>query len=125
MKILIVDDSLLDRKLLINVLKKNNITNDVLQAGDGDEGIRVLSANYKDIGVILLDWQMPKVDGISFMKAVVKVPEVANIPIIMITASGTEDNKRLAREANPNLAGYVVKPYKVEDLVTMIKSHLK
>lgn len=124
MKILVVDDSLMDRRLTMNLLKKNDIENEVLQAGDGEEGLQILSENYQDIALILLDWQMPKMDGIEFMKGVVKVPEVAQIPIIMITASGSDDNKREAREANPNLAGYVVKPYKPEELLELIKSHL-
>ncbi len=124
MKILVVDDSLMDRRLTMNLLKKNDIENEILQAGDGEEGLQILSENYQDIALILLDWQMPKMDGIEFMKGVVKVPEVAQIPIIMITASGSDDNKREAREANPNLAGYVVKPYKPEELLELIKSHL-
>ena len=122
MKILVVDDSLMDRRLTMNLLKKNGIENEVLQAGDGEEGLKILSENYKDIALILLDWQMPKMDGLDFMKGVVQVPEVASIPIIMITASGSDDNRREAREVNPNLAGYVVKPYKPEDLLEVIKS---
>lgn len=122
MKILVVDDSLMDRRLTMNLLKKNGIENEVLQAGDGEEGLKILSENYKDIALILLDWQMPKMDGLDFMKGVVQVPEVSSIPIIMITASGSDDNRREAREVNPNLAGYVVKPYKPEDLLDVIKS---
>ncbi len=120
MKILIVDDSLFDRKLLANLLKKAGVKNEILQAGDGEEGLKVLSGNYQDIGLILLDWQMPKIDGIEFMRGVVKVPAVAQIPIIMITASGSEENKRLAKEVNPNLAGYIVKPYRSETFISMI-----
>lgn len=124
MKILVVDDSLMDRRLTMNLLKKNEIENEVLQAGDGEEGLKVLSENYQEIGLILLDWQMPKMDGIEFMKGVVKVPEVSDIPIIMITASGSDDNKREAQEANPKLAGYIVKPYKPDDLLGIIRQHI-
>jgi two-component system chemotaxis response regulator CheY len=124
-KILIVDDSLMDRKLLTSVLKKNGVTQEILEAVNGEEGVRILGEKFKDICLILLDWQMPIMDGIEFMKAVVKVPEVANMPIVMITASGSEDNKRLAREVNPNLAGYIVKPYKADALIETIKPYLK
>ena len=125
MKILVVDDSVLERKLLMGVLKKNGIENDILQAVDGEEAIQVLGNNYKDICLILLDWQMPKMSGIDFMKAVSKVPAVAYIPIVMVTASGSDDNKKEARDANPNLAGYVVKPYKPETLLTAIKPYVR
>ncbi len=122
MKILIIDDSLMDRKILSNMIKKNGILNDILQAADGEEGLKVLSENYRDICLVLLDWQMPKVDGIAFMKAVGNVPEVSAIPIVMITASGSDESKKIARNANPNLAGYIVKPYKPELLIDVIKS---
>jgi len=124
-KILIVDDSLMDRRLTMNLLKKNGIENEILQAADGDEGLKVLSEHYQDICLILLDWQMPKMDGIEFMKGVVKVPKVSSIPIVMITASGSEENKREARDANPQLAGYVVKPYKPDELLAIVKSFIK
>ncbi len=44
MKILVVDDSLLDRKLLVNVLKKSGVENEILQASDGEEGLDVVDA---------------------------------------------------------------------------------
>lgn len=121
MKILIVDDSLMDRKMLASLLKRSGVENEVLQAGNGEEGIEILGQNFKDICLILLDWQMPKMDGIEFMRTVVKIPEVASIPIIMITASSNQEDKALAREANPNLAGYLIKPYKPDALLKSIK----
>ncbi len=124
MKILVVDDSILDRKLLIRTLMKAEITQEILQAQDGEEALEVLANNYKDICLILLDWQMPKMNGIDFMSGVVNVPALSSIPIIMVTASGSEDNKRQAREVNPRLAGYLVKPYKPEELIAAIQPHL-
>jgi len=124
MKILIIDDSRMDRKLLMSSLNKSGIENEILQAVDGEEGLKILSENYKDVAIILLDWQMPKLDGIGFMQGVVNIPEVSSIPIVMITASGSDENKKLAHDVNPKLAGYVVKPYKREQLVEIIKPHL-
>ncbi len=124
MKILIIDDSRMDRRLLMSSLTKSGIENEILQAANGEEGLKVLSENYKDIAVIFLDWQMPELDGIGFMKEVVGTPEVSEIPIVMITASGSEENKQLAHSVNPKLAGYLVKPFKKEDLVEAIKPFL-
>ena len=121
MKVLIVDDSLMDRRLLSSALKKNNVLNEVLEAKDGQEGLKVLSENLQDICLILLDWQMPNMNGIDFMKAVRQVPQAARIPIFMISASGSDENKQQAREANPDLAGYVVKPYSPVKLVELIR----
>lgn len=125
MKILIVDDSLMDRKLLTSVLKKNSVVQEILEANNGEEGVKVLGEKFKEICLILLDWQMPVMDGLEFMKTVMKFPEVSSIPIVMITASGSEENKKQARSVNPRLAGYVVKPYKADTLIETIKPYLK
>ena len=125
MKILIVDDSIMDRKLVKSLLKKNEIINEILEAADGEEAIKVLSGNYTDICLILLDWQMPKMDGITFMKKVLEIPEVAAIPIVMITASSSDDDKKYAQSVNPKLAQYVVKPYKPEVLLAAVRPYIK
>ena len=125
MKILVVDDSLLDRKLLIRLLIKAEIAQEILQAGDGEEALGILANNYKDICLILLDWQMPKMSGIELLAGLVKIPALESIPVFMVTASGSDENKRLAREVHPGLAGYIVKPYKAEELVSLIKPYLK
>ena len=117
----------MDRKLLVNLLKKNGIENEILQAADGEEGFKVLSDNYQNICLILLDWQMPKMSGIEFMQGVVKVPlsEIKSIPIVMITASGSEENRKQAKDVNPNLAGYLVKPYTPQKLIETVKPFIK
>jgi two-component system chemotaxis response regulator CheY len=124
-KILVVDDSDLERELLIEVLKGAGVQNEFLQARTGEEAIELLGTRYKEIGLILLDWQMPQMSGMEFMEAVMKVPPVASKMIVMITASGTEENKKKAKGVNPNLAGYVVKPYTPESLLQSIRSHVK
>ena len=123
-KLLIIDDSDLERELLIEILKGSGVQNECLQARSGPDAIEILGRNYKEIGVILLDWQMPKMSGLDFMSAVVKVPAVNVIPIVMVTASGTEENKKKARVINPKLAGYIVKPYTPEQLVKELKPFL-
>ena len=125
MKILIVDDSLMDRKLLSVSLKKFGLDNEILQAKNGQEGLEVLKENVDDIGVILLDWQMPEVDGIEFMARMQNSVELAKIPVVMITASGSDEDKKVAYETNPHLAEFVVKPYKAENLVPKIRSILQ
>src|SRR3989338_2735117 len=119
-KILVVDDSDLERELLIEVLKGAGVGNDFLNAHNGEEAIQILGTRYKEIGLILLDWQMPEMSGMEFMEAVVTVPAVSKIAIIMVSASGTEENKKQAKQVNPNLVGYIVKPYTPESLLDVI-----
>lgn len=125
LKILLIDDSLLDRKLLINILKKSDIENEVLQAGNGEEGLQILINNFADICLIIVDWQMPIMDGIAFMKATRSVSQVAHIPIVMVTASGSEEDRRLAKSINPDIAGYIVKPYTSQTLLRTIEPFIK
>ncbi|MFA5059994.1 MAG: response regulator [Candidatus Omnitrophota bacterium] len=125
MKILIIDDSDLERELLTEVLKGSGVKNEFLHAKSGEEAIQILGTKFKEIGLILLDWQMPEMSGMEFMEGVVKVPAVSAIPIIMVTASGTEENKKKAHDVNPHLGGYVVKPYDPESLVKVIQPFLK
>ena len=124
-KILVVDDSALERELLIEVLKGSGVKNECLQACNGDEAIAILGRNFKEICLILLDWQMPEMSGVEFMEGVIKVPAVAAIPIIMVTASGTEENKKKIKSINPNIAGYIVKPYEPGTLINIVKPFLK
>ncbi len=124
MKILIVDDSTADRSIVIEGLKAEKIPNEIIEASDGEEAFKILSEQHKNIGLIILDWQMPKMDGMEFMKGAINVPETGTIPILMVTASGGEDSQKIAKLINPNLIGYVVKPYKLRTLIEIIKPYL-
>src|SRR3989338_11084458 len=115
-KIMVVDDSDLERELLVEVLKGAGVGNEFLNARTGEEAIQVLGTRYKEISLILLDWQMPEMSGMEFMEAVVKVPAVSKTAIIMVSASGTDENKKQAIQINPILAGYIIKPYTPESL---------
>ena len=110
---------------MASLLKKGGVANEVLQAENGEVALQVLGTNFPEIALILLDWQMPVMSGMEFMEGVVKVPAVSNIPIVMVTASSAEENRRQAKEVNPNLAGYVINPYKPEDLLSVVRPILE
>ena len=125
MKILIVDDSLMDRKLMARILRKAELQQEIIEAEDGEKALEILAQHHHEICVVLLDWQMPNVSGLEVLSAVYKIPDLAKMPIIMVTASGSDENKNQAKSANPNLAGYLVKPFKAEDLLAIIKPFLR
>lgn len=115
-KILVVDDSSVQRKMIIQIIRKAGFTNDILEAGDGLEAIGVLGENFQDIGVVLCDWNMPNMNGLEFIEGVGQVPAVASVPIVMVTTEGTADKIAQAKAANQNLRGYVVKPFTPDQL---------
>ncbi len=125
MKIVVVDDSAVQRKMIMNIIRKAGYENEILEADNGKTAIGVVGANFKDIGLILCDWNMPIMTGIEFVEGMAKVPAVSGIPIVMVTTEGTEDKIKEAYSKNPNLAGYVTKPFTPEQLREKIEAVIK
>ncbi|MCD4782173.1 MAG: response regulator [Candidatus Omnitrophica bacterium] len=110
-KILVVDDSGVQRKMIIQIVQKAGFANETLEAEDGSKAIEILAANFEDTALVLCDWNMPNMSGLEFIEAIAQVPAVAGIPVVMVTTEGTEDKIAEAKAANPNLAGYIAKPF--------------
>ncbi len=115
-KILVVDDSAVQRKMIIQIIKKAGYENEILEAGDGQQAIETIGASFAEIAVVLCDWNMPNMSGLEVIQGLAAVDAVKDLPVVMVTTEGTEDKIREAREANPNLAGYVAKPFTPEQL---------
>lgn len=124
-KILVVDDSQLDRKLLIRTLQKAGIENEILQAADGESAVDCLNLEYKNICLIFLDWQMPKVDGLEILKRIARNPDTAAIPVVMLTSTSNPENEEIAQLLNPNLAAFVVKPLDPDKVIKVALAHIK
>ena len=88
-KVLVVDDESRMRKLVKDFLSKKGYI--VLEAGDGEEAVDIFM-NNKDIGLIILDVMMPKMDGWETCKEIRKFSQV---PIIMLTAKSDERDELL------------------------------
>lgn len=113
MKVLIVDDSTVMRKVIIRELNKNEIT-DIAEAADGLEGLEAASKNSFDL--ILMDWNMPGMLGIDVVR---KIREAGmNTPIMMVTTEGEKTNVVTAIQAGAN--NYLVKPFTPEDFAQKI-----
>ena len=125
MKIIIVDDSLLDRKLLAKSLVNLGVKNEIVQADNGEAGLTLIAENLGDIALIFLDYQMPKMTGIEVMQGLVSVPSTSRLPIIMVTASSSDESRQVAFGINPGLAGYIIKPFKPDQLLAVIRPHVQ
>jgi len=119
-QILVVDDSGVQRKIIIQIIRQAGFNNEILEAGNGEEAIQVLGSHFKTVGLILCDWHMPEMNGIEFIEGVAKVPAVANIPVVMVTTAGAEEKLKQAYSVHPNLKGYIVKPFTSDQLKVVI-----
>ncbi|MBN1870473.1 MAG: response regulator [Candidatus Omnitrophica bacterium] len=125
MKILIVDDSMLDRKLLIRTLQKAGVENEILEAGDGQTALDILDKEHDNICLMFLDWQLPKIDGLEILKRVARNPKTAALAVIMSTSTNSEEDEEIARLLNPNLAAFVVKPLDPKKITDIALSYIK
>ena len=124
-KILIVDDSSVQRRMIVQIIRKSGFENEILEAGDGLEAIGVLGEHFESIGIVLCDWNMPNMNGLEFVEGIAQVPVVASVPVVMVTTEGTADMIAQAKAANPNLQGYIVKPFTAEQLKATIEPILR
>ena len=115
--ILVVDDEFRMRKLVKDFLLKENCK--VLEAGDGEDAIRVFDENKDKIKLILLDVMMPKLDGWSVLR---QIRQESKVPVIMLTARGEEQDELFGFELGVD--EYISKPFSPKILVARIKAIL-
>ena len=124
MRVLIVDDSSVMRKLVTRGLRQAGFTVDsILEAGNGQEALEVLRVN-SGVDLVLCDWNMPVMDGLTFVKSVRgSIPEIKDIPIIMVTTEGGESKVSAALSAGAN--GHIKKPFTPDMLKENLGSYMK
>lgn len=116
MKILVVDDFSTMRRIIKNLLKDLGFTNTV-EADDGKTALPILQKGGIDF--LITDWNMPGMSGIDLLKAVRSTPNLANIPVLMVTAEAKREQIILAAQAGVN--GYVIKPFTAATLKEKIE----
>ena len=109
--IITVDDSSTMRRIIKNTLQKLGFET-ILEAGNGLEALEVMSKNKVDM--IVTDWNMPEMDGLTFVKAVRAKDEYKDLPILMITTEAAKEDILTALRSGVN--NYVVKPFTPETL---------
>jgi len=121
MKILVIDDSGVMRRIHRNTLMEHNIQEtDIIEAVDGQEALEI--ASKEQIGLFLIDWNMPKVDGLKLVKALRRMEQYAETPLIMITSEAAKYNVMEAIQAG--VTNYVVKPIRGETLWNKLSKYI-
>jgi len=115
---MVVDDSITMRKASSNLLKRHGF--DVISARDGIDAVTLLNEQTPD--VILLDVEMPRMDGFEFATLVRNDEKFSHIPIIMITSRTGEKHRNRARNIGVN--AYLGKPYQEGEIVDTLQNLL-
>jgi two-component system chemotaxis response regulator CheY len=112
MKIMLVDDSNTMRRIQRNQLGSLGMT-DVVEASNGEEALDVLAGNMP-VDLVLLDWNMPVMDGLTFLKRVRSDSAYNGVKIFMCTSESEKPKVVEALKAGAN--NYIIKPFTPETL---------
>lgn len=126
-EILIVEDNPNDAEMAMRALKKNNLANNILIVGDGEEALDFIFArgSYKEREikarpkVILLDLKLPKIDGLEVLKEIKGNDATKIIPVIVLTSSREESDIISSYKLGVN--SYIVKPVDFDKFVEAVR----
>lgn len=116
-RVLTVDDSRTMQGMLRKALEGAGY--DVIQGGDGIEGLEVLQAADPVPNAIITDINMPRMDGFEFIEAVRGMEKYKHLPMIVLTTESDPEKKARARAAGAT--GWIVKPFSTDSLVAAIR----
>ncbi|MFV5701987.1 response regulator [Flavobacterium sp. XS2P12] len=119
--ILLVEDDEVDVMNVKRAFSKNNIKNPLFVAGNGVEALEMLNDKIIPLPkIIILDINMPKMNGIEFLKALRENERLKNISVFVMTTSNEDSDK--IKAYNLNVAGYILKPLSFEKFVSSVST---
>ena len=118
-RILVVEDHEDNRHIVRELLASAGF--EMIEAGDGDEGLALARIHNPDL--ILMDIQLPVLDGYEATRRVKADPALRSIPVIAVTSYALSGDEAKTREAGCN--GYIAKPYSPRQMLAMIRELLK
>ena len=119
-RILIVEDSPTMRQLLVFALRRLSGV-DIVEAQDGMDGLRKLSSDHFDLA--LIDINMPVMDGLKLIGLMRGEEELRNVPVVVITTEGAEQDRERALRLGAN--EYLTKPIQANRVLAVVQSLLK
>jgi two-component system, chemotaxis family, chemotaxis protein CheY len=115
LKIIAVDDSPTMRRIIINTLKRAGFE-DVIEASDGKDALAKM--RIEKVNFVITDWNMPEMDGLTFVSTLRSTDEFKNLPVLMVTTRSVKEDIVDAMKAGVN--NYIVKPFTPETLKAKI-----
>ncbi len=119
--ILIAEDNSINRKFIDVLLKSDSFRFNAIFAEDGEQALKILESN--EIDLVLMDIQMPVMDGIEATKKIRSNKEYEKLPVIALTAHAMKGDKEKFIDIGCN--DYLPKPLKKKDLIAMLEKYLK
>ncbi len=120
MKILVVDDFSMMRRGIRNILRQLGY-NDVIEAEDGVIAFSMLKK--EKVGLVISDWNMPRMNGLDLLKAIRADDELKAIPVLLVTAN--THNENISEAVRAGVSSFVVKPFTAEALKEKIDAIFK
>lgn len=122
LSILLIEDDQIEVMKFNRILSKLEDEHSVVEANNGEEALEILANKDKLPHIILLDLNMPKINGIEFLKILKNDDVLKYIPTVVLTTSN--NHKDMLECYKIGIAGYIVKPLKYEDYKEKIKKLL-
>ena len=118
--ILLVEDDTVDAMTVKRAMREVNIVNTLIHVTNGEEALAYLQdANNPKPCIILLDINMPKMNGIEFLKIAKQDTDMQKIPVVVLTTSSND--RDILQTFHLSVAGYMLKPVDYEDFVETIR----
>jgi two-component system chemotaxis sensor kinase CheA len=121
MRILIVDDSKTDRTIMQKALQPLGVS--ITEATNGVEALQLLKSGDKSFDIVLIDIEMPRMDGYTLAGEIRKYSRYKYLPLVAVT-SRTSKSDRM-RGVEVGMTEYITKPYSLEYLANVVKKNLK
>jgi len=120
LRFLVVDDDDVDVMNIRRAFEKNQVANGLSVATDGKDALAKLRATEVPLQslIVLLDLNMPRMNGIDFLREVRKDPTLAPLPVIVLTTS--DEERDIIEAYHLNVAGYLRKPVEFSDLAELM-----
>lgn len=120
MKLLTVDDSAMVRKIISDAAAV--IGFEALEAATGEEAMQILQKEGNNVSLVLLDWNMPGMNGLEVLQKIKADPVINKIPVMMVTTES--ERKNIIKAIQQGASNYLSKPFAPEDLITKMMNSL-
>ncbi len=122
LKVLLIEDDMIEVMKVNRVVSSLKLDHEIVEVNNGEEALQILEEKSRLPDIILLDLNMPKMNGIEFLSILKQDDQLRHIPTIILTTSNNKND--LLECYKIGIAGYMLKPLKYEDYFSQIEKLL-